>query len=1300
MINKYVTGLFYLLCSFYIVAQGEYRFRNYTINDGLSQSSVTTIIQDNNYGIWIGTQDGLNRFDGKLFEVFTPDDNKNILSQSFKCSVKTTDGRIWFGTANGLTLFDPNLERFQSFTINKKQALPIESISVDEKNNLWIGSLSNGLIYFDTKKLSFTSHTNLVNNQKIHLVFGININELAVVTDNNEFFIVEPGTKSKKRITIPQKNDKPASVQRIVRYSNDVLLLATNQGIYSYHIKRKTLEPSFQILDNKFGLLQVTDICRSGDKTLISTANNGLFTIDKEWNISHYTENLFQKNGLLFNGITTLFKDLSGSIWIGSERGLSSFDPKNLGFLGIGPSDKLESGLPASNVWSFGESPDKSYLFIGTDAGISRKNKATGVLEHFSRTINNPMDKDKSVVLSLHAISNEKIIAGCLDGLYLLEIQSSSAFSFKQIKYLDPANTLKYDRTYSIIPFQGNQYFLATRSGVVLMDIETKAAQTFEHDPTQPQNSISLGICRFGFKDASGKFWFATSSGGLNYLKRTPSGLKIVPFEYNSKLKAKAIDYISSIYQSDNNTFWCGTSGSGLLKLQVKNGDVRVYNRSSGLPNNVIYGVLQDKDGFLWLSSNKGLTKFDPVANKTINYREVDGLMSNEFNLGAYFKASDNVFYFGGIYGFNYFEPRNLIQASNDLKVIFTKVKVDGKWVVPNEQNSVLKSNLANTKQLSLSYRQRSFTIRFQPSELCNPNLINYKYLLEGSDEGEIFIQGTNEINFNALSPGTYTLKVYARSGTGAWSTKPATIEILVQAPYWSTWWFWTIIAIVLSFISYVFVRKRIDQGRREQVRLEIKITERTREIREQKKQIEVQSEQIQLKKEKVEEQQRLLQIEKDKTERILLNILPESSVKELKSNGKVTAKAFSTVTVMFTDVVGFTKISENMTPSRLVSKLDIMFRKFDEIIVANRLEKIKTIGDAYMCAGGVPETNSTNPIDTCLAALQIQDYMGKIKYDALANHEDYWEIRLGINTGQVTAGVIGTQRLAYDIWGSTVNEAQRMEMLGEAGKVMVSGSTFSYIEPYFECEFKEKVQTKGKGLMDMYIVHRIKPELSLNNEGLYPNDRFNQIVNLHHFSSIKYYKTEHHVIQMLEAGLDSNLYYHGIHHTKDVVKSVERLALLEGVTDEGLFLLKTAAIFHDAGFLESYQHNEPIGARMAEEILPQYGYTEDHIQTIKELIFVTQIPHKPTNKLQEIICDADLDYLGREDFTEIADKLRRELKERKFISSDQKWDEIQIAFLNQHTYFTKTAIQTRQKMKEKNIGIVQERLALNNYLD
>lgn len=524
--------------------------------------------------------------------------------------------------------------------------------------------------------------------------------------------------------------------------------------------------------------------------------------------------------------------------------------------------------------------------------------------------------------------------------------------------------------------------------------------------------------------------------------------------------------------------------------------------------------------------------------------------------------------------------------------------------------------------------------------------------------------------------------------------------EISAQVPFWNTWWFWSLNIILVSLASYIYVRRRIEQGRREQVKLELKIAERTKEIREQKKQIEIQNKQIQLEKFKVEEQQALLKLEKDKSESILLNILPESSVKELKTKGKVKAKAYGTVTVMFTDVVGFSKITENMDPNNLVNRLDVMFRKFDEIIVLNNLEKIKTIGDAYMCAGGIPEINSTNPIDTCLAALQIQDYMSKLKYEAIANHEEYWEIRLGINTGNIIAGVIGTQRLAYDIWGSTVNKAQRMERLGEPGKVMISGSTFSFIEPYFECEFKEKVQTKAKVLLDMYVVHRIKPELSKNNEGLYPNDRFLKIVNLHHYSTIKYYKTEHHVLKMLEIGLESNLYYHSLNHTKDVVKSVERIALLEGVTDEGLFLLKTAAIFHDAGFLESYNSNESIGARMAEEILPEYGYTHDHIQTIKELIFVTEFPHKPTNKLQEIICDADLDYLGRDDFNEIAGKLFSELREREIVTSSRKWDEIQISFLNQHKYFTKTAIETRQKVKDENMQIVRERIDKNEYID
>jgi hypothetical protein len=352
------------------------------------------------------------------------------------------------------------------------------------------------------------------------------------------------------------------------------------------------------------------------------------------------------------------------------------------------------------------------------------------------------------------------------------------------------------------------------------------------------------------------------------------------------------------------------------------------------------------------------------------------------------------------------------------------------------------------------------------------------------------------------------------------------------------------------------------------------------------------------------------------------------------------------------------------------------------------------------MCAGGVPVRNNTNPMDTVLAALQIQAYMEKRKNDAIANSREYWDLRLGINTGEVTAGVIGSERLAYDIWGATVNQAQRMEMMAEPGNVTVTGATFLHIEPYFECTYRGQVESKSQGMIDMYVVERIKRELSVNEEGIFPNERFNQIINLHLYSSINYYKAERHIMCVLSEQLSDSLYYHSISHTKDVVSAVERIALLENVTDEGLFLLKSAATYHDAGFIEQYDNNEPVGARLAEEILPKYGYSDKHISTIKDLIYVTEIPHTPTTHLQEIMCDADLDYLGRSDFHEIATRLREELKEHGKIESNKQWDEIQVKFLNMHKYFTQTAIKTRKKKKQQNLKEVIARLERDEYTE
>ena len=1300
--NRFLKSfiLFSFILGAYIgFSQGDYRFNNYTISNGLSQSFVTTIIQDQNNSLWIGTQDGLNRFDGKTFEVFNQDETPGLESTNFQCSARTPDGRLWFGTASGLILFDPNNERFNTFNINSQILLDIQSIDYDEKGNLWLATIGYGVVKFNTKSLKFQTTKVDLGSKKVHLVKCLQDGNLLIDTEDKGLIYFNLYSNSVQKIVVKSKNQTLVSILKMVELENGLVILCTNQGLFQLNSNTLSTTVKFNSLD-KIGLFSVKDVIFSNGKYFIATTSNGLFTINENGNIFNSTEDIFQKNSLLFNGLSCLYQDNNNKIWVGNERGLSGFDPSRVGFLGIGPSGNLKKGLPSPNVWCFSEDPSAKFVFVGTDAGVSRFNRKTGSFDQFNRSVGALTNSEtgKEVVLSLYSLSEKRVLVGCLDGLYELQINGPQSYSYRKLKYVPKEHAQKHDRVYSIVPHNKEEFFLATKGGVILYNLKNNKSKLFEHDPQDGKNSISIGVCRVAYKDKNGRFWFATSGGGLNYFSERKQ--KIVPHPINSVFIRYVKDYVSTICHISGNEYWLGTFGSGLVQINLKSKNIKIVGKKQGLPNNVIYGLIEDSYSRLWLSTNRGIASYNRKNGIVTIYKEVHGLVSNEFNSNAFYQSRKGELFFGGINGYNYFFPGNLSKSSDDLQVIISKFKLDQKWLKPGDKDAPLKQVIAKTNSLELDYKHRSFTIRFQTNDLCNPQLVNFKYILEGSDVGEQLIGTNNELSFNSLSPGEYTLKIYARLGDGSWSKTPAILQLKINSPYWATWWFWLIVAVFLSILTLIIFRRRIELSRREQVRLELKIAERTREIRLQKSQIEDQNKLIEAEKNKVLEQQELLQVEKDKVEKWLSNTLPAEAVIELKRSGKVQANSFKVVSVLFTDVVGFTKISETMSANRLVNKLDVLFRKFDEIIENNNLEKIKTIGDAYMCAGGIPTENSTNPIDACTAAVQIQAYMSKIKFDAIANHEDYWEIRLGINTGPVTAGIIGNLRLAYDVWGSTVNLAQRMEMLSQPGKVTITGSTFYYIEPFFECEFKGRVQSKAKTMVDMYEIIRIKPELSINGEGLVPNTRFEEIKKLHHYSTIKYYKTEHHVLKILEKGLSDKLYYHSIKHTKDVVKSVERIALLEGVTDEGLFLLKTAAILHDAGFIERYEHNEEIGARMARELLPKYGYTDQHIKTIVELIHVTEIPHRPLNKLQEIICDADLDYLGRDDFDEIADRLRRELKDINKIDSDRKWDEIQIKFLENHHYFTQTAIQSRQKKKEENTQLVRERFEGNEYAD
>jgi adenylate cyclase len=230
---------------------------------------------------------------------------------------------------------------------------------------------------------------------------------------------------------------------------------------------------------------------------------------------------------------------------------------------------------------------------------------------------------------------------------------------------------------------------------------------------------------------------------------------------------------------------------------------------------------------------------------------------------------------------------------------------------------------------------------------------------------------------------------------------------------------------------------------------------------------------------------------EKGESERLLLNILPPSIAAELKASQRVQPRFFDSASVIFIDFSGFTRIVETMEPASVIDQLDQHFTRFDDIMAKHRLEKLKTIGDAYLAVGGVPEHNRSHPIDAALCALQILDHLTKLNRQREKLHLPAWLARIGINTGPGIAGVVGKHKFTYDIWGNTVNVAERVEAAGVPGRITVSEATWQHIKGRFETEPRGAVQVKHKGLVNMYFLNRVKPELSSDPAGTMPNDRF-----------------------------------------------------------------------------------------------------------------------------------------------------------------------------------------------------------------
>jgi class 3 adenylate cyclase len=393
--------------------------------------------------------------------------------------------------------------------------------------------------------------------------------------------------------------------------------------------------------------------------------------------------------------------------------------------------------------------------------------------------------------------------------------------------------------------------------------------------------------------------------------------------------------------------------------------------------------------------------------------------------------------------------------------------------------------------------------------------------------------------------------------------------------------------------------------------------------------------------------------------------------------------KKYKMATVLFAYITGFKNLTDNDSSEVAMDQLDEVLIEFNRILKKYKIHKIKTIGDTYMAAGGIPDKNITNPIDVVMAAVEMNMFLNQLRR---IDGKRYWNLSLGIHTGPVTASISGKKKISYDIKGDTVNIAHRLQGVSERGKILISVMTYELIKDFFVCDYYGRMPVKYKGDLEMFEVNGIRPEYSMKERGVMPNELFNTKFKLRQFTDIQEI-----ILDKLENELPSYLYYHNVKHTVDVVTEVELIGWAEGLADEGILLLKIAALFHDAGHTISYDEHEFHGTRLVREILPEFGYSEEQIEKICDIIMATKLPPAPKDIYQEIICDADLDYLGRSDMIPVSNTLYKELSEQNKIGTLNDWNKLQLKFISAHTYFTKTARSLREVNKQKQIERIRK---------
>ncbi len=1023
----------FLLIGFLPAQNLETEIKVYDFDDGLSHRNVFQITQDSAGIIWLATINGLNRFDGYQFQHFSTYGSPQaaLPVEVVSDMAVRPDGDLWLASPDFLTHFDPQQHLTSPFQIKEGEVIRRESLAPHNlcygpSGKLWCTiydetSGINQLAYFDEDQLTLLHELPGTNTNRPISVWN---GRLIIAANGNEVWHLDDDGQviHRDRIGTPTRSN-PAPRVVDLQVSNGQLWALLNDGrIYSKsnvddaryvpHVVNDMLPPEIRV-----GTFRVED---DGDLWL---GGLGVLWYFDEWRqeLTDYDSPIRQlvKNTCTYREI---FQDASEVLWLATD----------FGAIKITQSDKLFT----------------QYLSGGSEYCSNVYCSIRGITE------------DENGLIYIAYYNSIHVLDPRTNAVRPL-FPNNDYFNFPfGIAYQDDAlytgngiridlETLQLDTLFSmpnkdlgaIIIDQQERLWLGYIHDLFIYDPALEQLSRFTDSQGQ-WDSLTGTISHLYQSQTSDDIWVSTLDNGLYRIDPQEGRVAHYTDDSSSPIVLPH-KQVNAIYEDTVGNTWLGTA-RGLARMRLDERSISIFTTRDGLPNDFINGILPESDTCLWVSTDNGLCRFSLNDRDCTNFFTSDGLSSNEFNRISFYKSSNGRLYFGGLNGVNAFMP-DLRYLNRKRERIEAPLLLTGFSYLNGRTDSLASIEYSTTHldgPIHLSHRDRMFTADFALADYRHPNQNSFQFLLEGYDTDWSEPTNLPSVRYTDIRPGNYILRVRARAGREDWNPQELEVPIIIDRAYYQNWWFWMIIGIVLIGLVAGLMQYRVYALKKRRKELEHLVQMRTQE----------------------------LEAEKHKSEELLLNILPADMAEELKSHGVAKARRHELVTVMFSDFSGFSRIAEELEPEELVAEIDLCFRAFDEITELHGLEKIKTIGDAYLLVGGLGTNSEKQAKQVVKAALEIQEFMQAIAVERRLSKQHFFEARIGIHTGPLVAGVVGIKKFAYDIWGSTVNIASRMETYGNVGLVNLSETTFNLVQEDFRCAYHD-TYTENNSSVKMYFV-------------------------------------------------------------------------------------------------------------------------------------------------------------------------------------------------------------------------------------